>query len=101
MIVKGRAYFTLDGKEHVVQEGENFVIPRGVVHTVSSRKNDSTAFKVRGDRDPVAERDFLMEMFGLVETVSAHKHRSMVNRSRPIFLVLEPVRALEEIRLLV
>ncbi|KAF9648802.1 hypothetical protein BDM02DRAFT_3186786 [Thelephora ganbajun] len=67
-IEKGEARFKLDGKDYVVKEGENFVIPRGVVHSVSLPKDKYVVFKVRGDHDPVAERDFLIEMFRLVET---------------------------------
>lgn len=73
MITKGRAHFTLDGKEEVVEEGGNFVIPRGVVHTVSSPEDEHMAFKARGSQDVVAERDYLIEMFTLVETVSADR----------------------------
>ena len=42
------------------------------------------AFEVRGDHDPVAERDFLMQMFTLIETVSVCKHCLAVNYRRLI-----------------
>ena len=71
-ILGGKAHFELDGKEYVVSEGENFVIPRGVVHRVWSPEGESMKFKVKGDHDIVAERDFLMHMFTLVETVRVH-----------------------------
>ena len=70
VITKGQAHFTLDGKPHTVEEGGHFVIPRGAVHTVSSPENEFMEFKARGDLDLVAERDFLMQMFALIETVS-------------------------------
>lgn len=73
-ILAGEMHFTLDGVEHVVGKGDGvFVIPRGVVHTVRSPKGKHTEFKVRGDQDIVEERDFLIQMFALVETVSGHK----------------------------
>ena len=75
-VLDGKVHLTLDGEEHIVQQGEQFVIPRGVVHKVGSPKGEHTKFKVRGDHDPVAERDFLIQMFTLVETVSRHDHRS-------------------------
>jgi len=83
-ILDGRAHFTLDGKEYIVERGDNFVIPRGVVHTVSSPESEHMKFKVRGGHDPVAERDFLIQMFALVETVSVHEPRLTVNCSRLI-----------------
>lgn len=73
-ILKGTVYFTLDGEERIVREGErDFIIPRGVVHTIRSPRGQHAEFKVRGDHDPVGERDFLMRMFTLVETVSRRK----------------------------
>ena len=70
--IKGKMYFTLDGQEYIAEDGE-FFIPRGVVHSVRSPKGEYGEFKVRGDHDIVEERDFLMQMFTLVETVSRHK----------------------------
>ena len=69
-ILEGKVHFELDGKTCVVEKGENFVIPRGVVHKVWSPEGERVKFKVRGDQDIVEERDFLMKMFTLVETVS-------------------------------
>lgn len=71
-VLGGKAHFELDGKKHVVSEGDEFVIPRGVVHKIWSPEGEYSKFKVKGDRDPVAERDFLMQMFTLVETVRVH-----------------------------
>lgn len=68
-VLGGKAHFELDGKQYVVSEGDNFVIPRGVVHKIWSPEGEYSKFKVKGDQDPVAERDFLMQMFTLVETV--------------------------------
>ena len=60
-ITGGQAHFELDGGDDEIVEMEgHFIIPRGVVHIVTSRKDEDTAYKVRGDHDPVAERDFLM-----------------------------------------
>ena len=73
VITKGQAHFTLDGKPYTVEEGGHFVIPRGVVHTVSSPENEVMEFKARGDLDLVAERDYLMQMFALIETVSVSR----------------------------
>ena len=72
-ITGGKMHFKVDGKEYIVQSGDNFVIPRGAVHEVFSPKGEHAEFKIRGDHDPVEERDFLIQMFTLVETVSAHK----------------------------
>ena len=73
-ILAGEMRFTLNGVEHVVRKEDGiFVIPRGVVHTVRSPKGMHTEFKVRGDHDLVEERDFLIQMFTLVETVSGYK----------------------------
>lgn len=73
-ILAGEMHFTLDGVEHVIRkEDGDFIIPRGVVHTVRSPKGMHTEFKVRGDQDLVEERDFLLQMFTLVETVSGHE----------------------------
>ena len=73
-ILAGEMHFTLNGVEHVVRKEDGvFVIPRGVVHTVRSPKGKHTEFKVRGDHDVVEERDFLIQMFTLVETVSGIK----------------------------
>ena len=67
-------HFILDGIEHIVRKEDGvFVIPRGVVHSVRSPKGVRTEFKVRGDHDLVEERDFLIQMFTLVETVSGHQ----------------------------
>ena len=73
-ILAGEIHFTLDGVGHVVRKEDGvFVIPRGVVHSVRSPKGIHTEFKVRGDHDLVEERDFLIKMFTLVETVSRHQ----------------------------
>jgi uncharacterized protein YjlB len=85
VIMGGQAHFTIDGgDEQIIEEGGHFFIPRGVIHTVSSPKGEYMAFKVRGDHDPVAERDFLMQMFTLIETVSVCEHCLTVNYHRLI-----------------
>ena len=73
-ILAGEMHFTLDGVEHVVRKEDGiFVIPRGAVHAIRSPKGEYTEFKVRGDHDLVEERDFLIQMFTLVETVSMNE----------------------------
>lgn len=75
MITGGVAYFTVNGgSDKAIGENGHFTIPRGAVHTVRSPSNEFMAFKVKGDRDPVAERDYLTQMFTLIETVSVCKH---------------------------
>lgn len=59
-----------------MKEGDNFVIPRGVVHSVSFPEKTHTKFKLRGDQNLIAERDFLMQMLTLIKTVSVHEPRS-------------------------
>lgn len=80
MVTGGKAHFTVDGgPDKVIEEGGHFTIPRGALHTVHSPSNEFMAFKVKGDYDPVAERDYLMQMFTLIETVSVCKHCLAVN----------------------
>ena len=99
-VLDGKVHLTLDGEEHIIQQGEHFVVPRGVVHKVLSPKGEHTKFKVRGDHDPVAERDFLIQMFTLVETVSAHKFFYGQSVQTNHFQHPEPVWAVEEVYLL-
>jgi mannose-6-phosphate isomerase-like protein (cupin superfamily) len=70
MVSKGELHCEVDGKKYVVKEGDRFDIPRGIVHSVSFPAKTHTEFKVKGDHDPVAERDFLMQMMTLIQTVS-------------------------------
>ena len=77
-VLDGQVHLTLDGVEHVVRQGEHFAIPCGVVHKVYSPRGEHVRLQVRGDYDPVAERDFLVQMFTLVETVSRHDFRLQV-----------------------
>jgi len=75
VVTGGEACFELEGQDaKTVGKDGHFIIPRGVIHKVSSPERMYTAFKVRGDHDPVAERDFLIEMFTLIETVSTDEH---------------------------
>ena len=72
-ILEGEVRFEIDGKERIVKEGDDCVIPRGAVHSIASPKGKNVKFKVKGDHDPVAERDFLIQMFTLVESVSVNE----------------------------
>ena len=75
VITDGIAHFTVNGgSDEAIGKDGHFTILRGALHTVHLPPNEFMAFKVKGDHDPIAERDYLMQIFTLIETVSVCKN---------------------------